>query len=44
MLIDCFAHGGWMTPAKRTSAMKEIFGPDIEWSDELLQPASNRTG
>jgi len=22
--------------------MREIFGPDIEWSDELLQPASNR--
>jgi regulator of sirC expression with transglutaminase-like and TPR domain len=42
MLIDPFAGGRVMTPTEAHSRMQEIFGPDIEWSDELLQPASNR--
>lgn len=42
MLIDPFASGRMMTPSEAHGRMQEIFGPEIEWSDELLQPASNR--
>lgn len=42
MLVDPFAAGRVMTPGEAHGRMQEIFGPDIEWSDELLQPASNR--
>jgi len=42
MLIDPFAGGRVMTPQEAHQRMQEIFGPEIEWSDELLQPASNR--
>lgn len=42
MLVDAFAGGKVMTPSEAHDRMKEIFGPDVEWSDDLLQPASNR--
>ena len=42
MLVDAFAGGRIMTPSETHDRMKEIFGPDIDWSDDLLQPASNR--
>lgn len=42
MLVDAFAGGRLMSPAEAHDRMREIFGPDIEWSDDLLQPASNR--
>jgi regulator of sirC expression with transglutaminase-like and TPR domain len=42
MLIDPFAGGRVMTGSEAHGRMQEIFGPEIEWSDELLQPASNR--
>lgn len=42
MLIDPFASGRILTPDEAHRRMQEIFGPEIEWSDELLQPASNR--
>ncbi len=42
MLVDPFAGGRVMTPTEAHGRMQEIFGPDIEWSDDLLQPASNR--
>jgi regulator of sirC expression with transglutaminase-like and TPR domain len=42
MLVDAFAGGRIMTTAEAHDRMKEIFGPEVEWSDELLQPASNR--
>ena len=42
MLIDPFAAGRVMTPQEAHGRMQEIFGPEIEWSEELLQPASNR--
>lgn len=42
MLVDTFASGRVLTPDEAHSRMQEIFGPEIEWSEELLQPASNR--
>lgn len=42
MLVDPFAAGRVMTASEAHDRMKEIFGPDVEWSEELLQPASNR--
>jgi regulator of sirC expression with transglutaminase-like and TPR domain len=42
MLVDAFAGGRVMTASEAHDRMKEIFGPDIDWSDDLLQPASNR--
>jgi regulator of sirC expression with transglutaminase-like and TPR domain len=42
MLIDPFAGGRMLTPDEAHDRMIEQFGPEIEWSDELLNPASNR--
>ena len=42
MLVDPFAKGRILTIDEAHSRMKEMFGPDVEWSDELLRPASNR--
>ena len=42
LLVDAFAGGRILTPEEAHDRMKEIFGPEIEWSDDLLQPASNR--
>ena len=42
LLVDAFAGGRIMTPSEAHDRMKEIFGAEIEWSDELLKPASNR--
>jgi regulator of sirC expression with transglutaminase-like and TPR domain len=42
VLIDPFADGRMLTPDEAHDRMIEQFGPEIEWSDELLNPASNR--
>jgi regulator of sirC expression with transglutaminase-like and TPR domain len=42
LLIDPFAAGRLLTPQEAHDRMREIFGSDAEWSDDLLQPASNR--
>jgi regulator of sirC expression with transglutaminase-like and TPR domain len=42
MLIDPFFAGKILTPEEAHARMKELFGPEIEWSQELLSPASNR--
>ena len=42
MLVDPFAGGKLVTPDEAHARLKEQFGDDVEWSDELLQPASNR--
>ena len=42
MLVDTFSGGRLMTPGEAHERMREIFGPDVEWSDDVLQPASNR--
>jgi regulator of sirC expression with transglutaminase-like and TPR domain len=42
MLVDSFAGGRMLTPDEAHDRMIEQFGPEIEWSEELLRPASNR--
>jgi len=42
MLIDPFANGRVLTNDEAHGRLQEMFGPDVEWSEELLRPASNR--
>jgi regulator of sirC expression with transglutaminase-like and TPR domain len=42
MLVDPFAGGRVLTPDEAHERLQEMFGPEVEWSDELLRPASNR--
>jgi regulator of sirC expression with transglutaminase-like and TPR domain len=42
MLIDPFAGGRVLTIDEARERMRDLLGPEAEWSDELLQPASNR--
>ncbi len=42
MLIDPFAQGRILTPDEAHARMQEMFGTEVEWSEELLRPASNR--
>jgi regulator of sirC expression with transglutaminase-like and TPR domain len=42
MLIDPFARGRMLTTSEAQERLQEIFGPEVEWSDELIKPASNR--
>jgi regulator of sirC expression with transglutaminase-like and TPR domain len=42
MLVDPFAQGRVITIDEAHARMQEMLGPDVEWSDELLQPVSNR--
>ncbi len=42
MLIDPFNKGQLITPEEAHRRMKERFGAEIEWSDELLRPVSHR--
>jgi regulator of sirC expression with transglutaminase-like and TPR domain len=42
MLIDPFTGGRVLTVDEAHGRMQEMLGPDVEWSDELLAPVSNR--
>jgi regulator of sirC expression with transglutaminase-like and TPR domain len=42
MLVDPFAGGRIVTVDEAHRRMQEMLGPDVEWSDELLEPVSNR--
>lgn len=42
MLVDPFDGGRLITVDEAHARMQEMLGPDVEWSDELLQPVSNR--
>jgi len=42
ILVDPFAQGRLLTSEEAHARMQEMFGPEMEWSDELLRPASNR--
>jgi regulator of sirC expression with transglutaminase-like and TPR domain len=42
MLVDPFAAGRILTPDEARERMREIFGEEAEWSEDLLKPASNR--
>jgi len=41
MLIDPFSGGRVLSPDEAQQLVQERFGPEIEWSEELLQPVSN---
>jgi regulator of sirC expression with transglutaminase-like and TPR domain len=42
MLIDPFSAGRLLTNEEAHERLQEMFGPEMEWSDDLLRPASNR--
>ena len=42
MLVDAFAGGRILTPDEAHARLQEMFGPEAEWSEEMLRPASNR--
>ncbi len=42
LLVDPFAGGRILTVDEAHDRIKELFGPEMEWSDEILEPASNR--
>jgi regulator of sirC expression with transglutaminase-like and TPR domain len=42
LLVDPFGGGRILTAEEAHNRMCEIFGPEIDWSDEMLRPASNR--
>ncbi len=42
MLIDPFARGRILTPDETHERLQEMFGAEVEWSEDLLRPASNR--
>ena len=42
ILVDPFSQGRLLTTEEAHARMQEMFGPEMEWSDELLRPASNR--
>jgi regulator of sirC expression with transglutaminase-like and TPR domain len=42
MLVDPFDSGRMLTFDEAHERMQEIVGPDVEWSDEMIQPVSNR--
>jgi regulator of sirC expression with transglutaminase-like and TPR domain len=41
-LIDPFSGGQLLTPEEACSRLAEVFGPEVEWSEELLMPVTNR--
>lgn len=42
MLVDPFAGGREVTQDEAHAKLQEMFGPDVEWTSELLQPVNNR--
>lgn len=42
VLVDPFNGGRVLTADEARDRLRETFGPDVEWSEELLRPASNR--
>ncbi|HEX4053385.1 MAG TPA: transglutaminase-like domain-containing protein [Tepidisphaeraceae bacterium] len=42
LLIDTFSGGRILTRDEAHGRLQELFGPEMEWSDEMLRPASHR--
>lgn len=42
MLVDVFATGRIITEEEAHDRLRQIFGDEVEWSEELLKPASHR--
>jgi regulator of sirC expression with transglutaminase-like and TPR domain len=41
-LVDPFAGGRLLTPDEAHHRVQQLFGAEVEWSEEYLRPASNR--
>jgi regulator of sirC expression with transglutaminase-like and TPR domain len=42
LLIDPFSGGRMLTQDDAHARLQELFGPEMEWSDDMLKPASHR--
>ena len=42
MLVDPFYGGRELSPEEAHARMQQVYGPEVEWSDDLLQPTTNR--
>jgi regulator of sirC expression with transglutaminase-like and TPR domain len=42
LLIDAFAAGRILAPDEAHARLQDLFGPEMEWSDDMLRPATNR--
>lgn len=42
MLIDTFSGGRVLNRDEAHARLQELFGPEMEWSDDMLRPASHR--
>lgn len=42
LLVDAFAGGRTLSTDEAHQRMQEMFGPEVDWSEDLLCPASNR--
>jgi regulator of sirC expression with transglutaminase-like and TPR domain len=42
MLIDPFFGGTLITPSEAQDRIRDTYGSDVQWSDELLEPIPNR--
>ena len=42
MLVDPFARGRIVSVDEAHDRLRQIFGDEVEWTDEILRPASNR--
>ncbi len=42
LLVDAFAKGRILTVSEAHQRIQELFGPEMEWSEDMLRPASNR--
>jgi regulator of sirC expression with transglutaminase-like and TPR domain len=42
LLVDPFSGGQLLTADETRHRLTDVFGPEIDWSDDFLQPVSNR--
>jgi len=42
LLVDAFSGGRVLTRQEAHARLQELFGPEMEWSDDMLKPASHR--
>jgi regulator of sirC expression with transglutaminase-like and TPR domain len=42
MMVDPFSRGRIINPDEAHERLRQIFGDEVEWSEELLRPASHR--
>jgi len=42
LLVDAFSGGRVLTQPEAHARLQELFGPEMQWSDDMLKPASHR--